>query len=71
MFYAAAYLAKSPITHSLNVSPTLKLETTEMSPLLRAESGCSLYEILKLHRMLKVKFFYNLTLPSLWQCLPR
>jgi hypothetical protein len=31
----------SPMTHSENVSPTLKLETTEISPLLNAESGCS------------------------------
>lgn len=30
------------MTHSENVSPpTLKLETTDISPLLNAESGCS------------------------------
>jgi len=41
-FKVKTHLVESPIIHSLNVSPTLKLETTEMSPLLRADSGCSL-----------------------------
>ena len=42
-FAVSTHLAESPMMHSENVSPTLKLETTEMSPLLSAESGCSLH----------------------------
>jgi hypothetical protein len=54
-----AYLGVSPCKHSLNVSPTLKLDITDMLQLLRAAKGCSL--LMEKSHNIKKRFAYSNT----------